>query len=90
MHKTQTQKPKINLQDQYLNHLRKNKAEVDVKLVSGEQLKGYVRGFDNYVLLFEDSRGLHLIYKHALAEIAFSTQFRLTFNAKASGSDCEE
>lgn len=90
MYKTQVPKPKINLQDQYLNHLRKNKAEVEVKLVSGELFKGYVRGFDNYVLLFEDSTGLHLIYKHALAEMAFSAQFRLTFNAKAPGSDYEE
>lgn len=90
MPKTQTQKTKINLQDQYLNHLRKNKAEVEIKLISGERFKGYVRGFDNYVLLFEDSTGLHLIYKHALAEIAFSTQFRLTFNTKASSSEHEE
>ena len=77
-----TQKPKINLQDQYLNHLRKSKAEVEVKLVDGRQLKGYIRGFDNYVVLFEDSEGLHLIYKHALAEVSFSAQYRLTFNTR--------
>ncbi len=85
-----TQKPKINLQDQYLNHLRKSKAEVEVKLMDGTKLKGYIRGFDNYVLLFEDSDGLHLIYKHALAEVFFSVQYRLTFNMRTPSTEYGE
>jgi len=85
-----TQKPRINLQDQYLNHLRKNKAEVEIKLLDGAKLKGYIRGFDNYVLLFEDSEGLCLIYKHALAGVSFSAQYRLTFNMRAPNSEYGE
>ena len=57
-----------NLQDNYLNQLRKEKMQVIVYLTNGVRLKGVVRGFDNFVILLKES-SQQLIYKHAVSTI---------------------
>ncbi len=57
-----------NLQDNYLNQLRKEKMQVVVYLTNGVRLKGVVRGFDNFVILLKESTQ-QLIYKHAVSTI---------------------
>jgi host factor-I protein len=57
-----------NLQDNYLNQLRKEKMQVVVYLTNGVRLKGVVRGFDNFVILLKES-SQQLIYKHAVSTI---------------------
>ncbi|MEE9523357.1 MAG: RNA chaperone Hfq [Thermodesulfovibrionales bacterium] len=57
-----------NLQDNYLNQLRKEKMQVVVYLTNGVRLKGVVRAFDNFVILLKDSTQ-QLIYKHAVSTI---------------------
>ncbi len=57
-----------NLQDNYLNQLRKEKMQVIVYLTNGVRLKGVVRAFDNFVILLKDSTQ-QLIYKHAVSTI---------------------
>ncbi len=57
-----------NLQDNYLNHLRKEKVQVIVYLTNGVRLKGVVKGFDNFVILLKESTQ-QLIYKHAVSTI---------------------
>ncbi len=57
-----------NLQDNYLNQLRKEKIQVIVYLTNGVRLKGVVRAFDNFVILLKDSTQ-QLIYKHAVSTI---------------------
>ena len=57
-----------NLQDNYLNQLRKDKVGVIVYLTNGVRLKGVVRGFDNFVILLQESTQ-QLIYKHAVSTI---------------------
>lgn len=63
-------KPQINLQDGFLNHVRKENISVTIYLVNGVQLKGVVRAFDNFTVLLEADNRLMLIYKHAVSTIA--------------------
>lgn len=57
-----------NLQDNYLNQLRKEKMQVIVYLTNGVRLKGVIKGFDNFVILLKES-SQQLIYKHAVSTI---------------------
>ena len=62
-------KAQANLQDAFLNLLRKENIPVTVYLVNGYQLKGQVRGFDNFTVLLEFEGKQQLIYKHALSTV---------------------
>jgi len=55
----------INLQDVFLNQVRKDKITVVVYLTNGFQLKGIVRGFDNFIVILEAETKQQMIYKHA-------------------------
>lgn len=57
----------INLQDTFLNNLRKNNTFVTVFLLNGFQLKGLVKSYDNFTVLLESDGKQHLIYKHAIS-----------------------
>ncbi len=57
-----------NLQDGYLNQLRKDKMPVVVYLTNGVRLKGVIKGFDNFVIILEENTQ-SLIYKHAVSTI---------------------
>ena len=57
-----------NLQDNYLNQLRKDKIPVVIYLTNGVRLKGVIKGFDNFVVLLKDA-SQQLIYKHAVSTI---------------------
>lgn len=59
----------INLQDLLLNQLRKDKVLVTVFLISGFQIKGTVRGFDNFIVLLEVEGKQQMVYKHAISTI---------------------
>ncbi len=57
-----------NLQDLYLNSLRKEKIPVVIYLTNGVRLRGVIRGFDNFVVLIKQEKQ-QLIYKHAISTI---------------------
>jgi len=59
-------KTKFNIQDQFLNQVRKDGTAVVVELLNGKVIEGYIRGFDSFCLLVEGDRQ-YLIYKHALS-----------------------
>ncbi len=59
----------VNLQDTFLNQARKEKVEVVVFLTNGFQLKGIVRGFDNFVVLLDIDKKQQMVYKHAISTI---------------------
>lgn len=59
----------INLQDVFLNQCRKGKIAVTIILTNGFQFKGLVRGFDNYVAIFDCDGKQQLVYKHAISTI---------------------
>jgi host factor-I protein len=60
----------INIQDHFLNQLRKDGTQVTVFLLNGYQLKGFIKGFDNFTVLLEVDGKQQLIYKHAISTFA--------------------
>ena len=58
----------VNLQDNFLNQLRKDKTPVVIYLTNGVRLKGIIKGFDNFVILLRETTQ-SLIYKHAVSTI---------------------
>lgn len=62
-------KPVINLQDAFLNQVRKESIAVTVYLVNGFQLRGLVKGFDNFTLILESDGKQQMVYKHAISTI---------------------
>ncbi|WP_373896086.1 RNA chaperone Hfq [Virgibacillus natechei] len=56
-----------NVQDQYLNQLRKNHIPVTLFLTNGFQLRGVVKAFDNFTIVLETDGKQQLIYKHAIS-----------------------
>jgi host factor-I protein len=58
-----------NIQDVFLNTVRKEKVPVTVFLVSGVKLQGTISGFDNFCLVLRRAPQVQLVYKHAIATI---------------------
>ena len=58
-----------NLQDVYLNTLRKSKAPVTLFLVNGVKLQGVVTWFDNFSVLLRRDSQTQLVYKHAISTV---------------------
>jgi host factor-I protein len=63
-------KPQINLQDNFLNQIRKENVPVTIFLINGFQLKGSVKGFDNFTVILDVEGKQQLIYKHAISTIS--------------------
>lgn len=63
-------KSQINLQDVFLNQVRKERVAVTIYLVNGFQLKGLVKGFDNFTVIVEIEGKYQLVYKHAISTVA--------------------
>lgn len=59
----------INLQDSFLNQVRKENISVTIFLVNGFQLKGFVKGFDNFTVILEMDGKQQMVYKHAISTI---------------------
>ena len=59
----------MNYQDAMLNQLRREKIPVTVFLVNGFQIRGTVRGFDNFTVLMDAEGRQELVYKHALSTL---------------------
>jgi host factor-I protein len=62
-------KAQLNLQDSYLNQVRKEGTPVTFYLMNGFQLKGVVRGFDNFTVILEADGKQMLVYKHAISTV---------------------
>jgi host factor-I protein len=62
-------KSQANLQDGFLNQCRKENIPVTVYLVNGYQLKGLIKGFDNFTVVLENEGKQQLVYKHALSTV---------------------
>ena len=60
----------INLQDTFLNQVRKDGVPVTIHLMNGFQIKGLVRGFDNFVILMDSMGKQQMIYKHAISTVS--------------------
>lgn len=63
-----SEKPQ-NLQDVFLNHVRKQKIPVTVFLVNGVKLQGIITWFDNFCVLLRRDGHSQLVYKHAISTV---------------------
>ena len=59
----------LNLQDNFLNQIRKENIPVIIYLANGFQLRGSVKGFDNFTVILENDGKQQLVYKHAISTI---------------------
>lgn len=59
----------LNLQDVFLNQVRRDSTIITIFLVSGYQIRGYVKGFDNYTIILDSDGKQQMIYKHAISTI---------------------
>jgi len=62
-------KATIVLQDVFLNQVRKEHIPVTIHLTNGFQLRGMVKGFDNFIVILDSDAKQMMIYKHAISTI---------------------
>lgn len=63
-------KAQANLQDAFLNSIRRDSTPVTMYLVNGVQLKGTVKGFDSFTVVLENDGRQSMVYKHAVSTIS--------------------
>ena len=71
-----------NVQDVFLNHVRKNKTPVTVFLVNGVKLQGIITWFDNFSVLLRRDGHTQLVYKHAISTVMPGAPIQLFDTAK--------
>lgn len=71
------QEARQNLQDVFLNHIRKQKVPVTVFLVNGVKLQGVITWFDNFCVLLRRDGQSQLVYKHAISTVMPAQPFSL-------------
>jgi host factor-I protein len=57
----------INIQDTFLNQLRKENIAVTVYLTNGFQIRGQIRAFDNFTIVIDSDGRQQMVYKHAIS-----------------------
>ncbi|MGU3473231.1 RNA chaperone Hfq [Paenibacillus sp. D51F] len=57
----------INIQDTFLNQLRKDSIPVTVYLTNGFQIRGVIRAFDNFTIIIDSDGRQQMVYKHAIS-----------------------
>ena len=67
--KTMAAEKTQNLQDTFLNYVRKNKTPLTIFLINGVKLQGIVSWFDNFCVLLRRDGHSQLVYKHAISTI---------------------
>ncbi|MBC8338816.1 MAG: RNA chaperone Hfq [Alphaproteobacteria bacterium] len=78
-----------NVQDVFLNHIRKQKTPVTIFLVNGVKLQGIVTWFDNFSVLLRRDGHTQLVYKHAISTVMPSVPVQL-FEPEKEGIEDEE
>jgi len=71
-----------NVQDVFLNHVRKNKMPVTIFLVNGVKLQGVISWFDNFSVLLRRDGHAQLVYKHAISTVMPASPVHLFDSAK--------
>ena len=75
-----------NVQDVFLNHVRKNKTSVTIFLVNGVKLQGIITWFDNFSVLLRRDGHTQLVYKHAISTVMPGAPISLFDGVKAEGT----
>jgi host factor-I protein len=75
-----------NVQDVFLNHVRKNKTPVTIFLVNGVKLQGIITWFDNFSVLLRRDGHTQLVYKHAISTVMPGAPISLFDGPKAEAA----
>ena len=78
-----------NVQDVFLNHVRKSKTPVTVFLINGVKLQGIITWFDNFSVLLRRDGHTQLIYKHAISTVMPGAPIMLFDATAATGTVAE-
>ncbi len=77
----------INLQDMFLNQVRKENIGVTIYLIGGVQLRGNVKGFDAFTILLDSpGKPIQLVYKHSVTSVVPSKPIS-TYRAVGDGDE---
>jgi host factor-I protein len=76
-----------NVQDVFLNHVRKSKTPVTVFLVNGVKLQGVITWFDNFSVLLRRDGHTQLVYKHAISTVMPGAPIMLFDPSKVEGAE---
>lgn len=76
-----------NVQDVFLNHIRKTKVPVTIFLVNGVKLQGIVTWFDNFSVLLRRDAHSQLVYKHAISTVMPAGPIQLFEGTKEGGEE---
>ena len=66
-----------NLQETFLNQIRKDKLSVTIFLINGVKLQGIITWFDNFSILLKRDTHIQLVYKHSISTIMPSESMSL-------------
>lgn len=58
-----------NIQDVFLNHARRERLPVSIRLMDGSDFEGRIKNFDRFAVIVEQGGADHMIFKHAIASI---------------------
>ena len=86
-------KNNTDLQDTFLNNVRKSNTQVTIHLVNGFQIKGIVKGFDNFVIMMDVMGRQQMVYKHAVSTVSPArpvNTFRTEGSAEADVAEAAE
>jgi host factor-I protein len=63
------EKSSPNIQDVFLNYVRREKLTVTIRMMDGSELDGRIKNFDRFAVVIEQSGVDHMLFKHAIAAI---------------------
>ncbi len=78
-----------NIQDVFLNSVRKDKVVVTIYLLSGVKLTGRVKSFDRYSVILETNNQDQLVFKHAISTVAAGKSYSLPAHTTAAAGSSE-
>jgi host factor-I protein len=58
-----------NIQDVFLNHVRREKVTVTIRMMDGSELEGRIKNFDRFAVVLDHAGADHMLFKHAIAAI---------------------
>ncbi len=73
----------INIQDVILNHVRKTNNPVTIFITNGVQIRGFVKAFDNFIVVLESDGRQQMIYKHAISTISPTRPMDVLFTSSS-------
>ena len=66
---SETKHAQPNIQDVFLNYVRREKLTISIRMMDGSELEGRIKNFDRFALILDQGGTDHLIFKHAIAAI---------------------